>query len=138
MEIKNYKDLLKQAYKNMPESVFEKERFEIPKAMGHLQGNRTVISNFLKIVDVLGRESAHVMKFLLKELATPGEIRRGEFILGTKISASLFNIKIREYAEEYVLCRDCGKPDTKLITEGDVLFMKCQACGAKHYVKSRI
>ncbi|PIN69771.1 hypothetical protein COV93_04095 [Candidatus Woesearchaeota archaeon CG11_big_fil_rev_8_21_14_0_20_43_8] len=59
-------------------------------------------------------------------------------ILGTKITASLFNNKVRQYAEEYVLCSDCGKPDTKLIKEGDILYMKCQACGAKHYVKSRI
>jgi len=135
---KEYEKLLKQAYDNMPESVFEKERFEIPKAMGHLQGNKTVIANFLKIVTVLGRESAHVLKYLLKELATPGEVRRGELILGTKITASLFNNKVRQYAEEYVLCSDCGKPDTKLIKEGDILYMKCQACGAKHYVKSRI
>lgn len=134
----DYENMLDNAYKHMPESVFEKGRFEIPKALGHIEGKKTIISNFLKIVEALGREQDHVLKYTLKELATPGQLRRGILVLGTKISASLFNVKIREYAEEFVLCHDCGKPDTKLVPEGGMLFLKCNACGVKNHVKARI
>ncbi len=71
-----YKKLLEQARKELPKSVFEKERFEIPKVRGHIQGNRTVISNFLQIANSVGREPEHMLKFVLRELAAPGEIKK--------------------------------------------------------------
>lgn len=138
LNIRDYTALLDRAYAHMPESVNEKSRFEIPKAMGHIEGKKTVISNFLKIVETLGRDSHHLVKFMLKELATPGELRRGSLILGTKVSASTFNTKIREYADEFVLCHECGKPDTKLVMESGLHFLRCTACGAKSHVKSRV
>jgi translation initiation factor 2 subunit 2 len=133
-----YKKLLEKAIKQLPEKVVTKERFEIPKVVGHLQGNKTVISNFLHIADMLGRDTNHVLKFILKELATPGEIKNKEVIIGTKISASRINQKIQQYAEEFVICKECGKPDTKLIKEGDYSFIRCTACGARHPVRTKI
>ncbi|MBU2560923.1 MAG: translation initiation factor IF-2 subunit beta [Nanoarchaeota archaeon] len=132
----DYKDMLKKARKEMPESVFESERFEIPKVLGHIQGSRTVISNFFAIADVLGRNPEHLLKYILKELATPGTLTKSALILGAKVPASRVNEKVRKYASEYVLCPDCGKPDTKIIKEGELFFIRCQACGSKHQVKS--
>lgn len=121
--------------KQLPERVLAKERFEIPKVVGHIQGNKTVISNFSQIASTLMREPSHLLKFILKELATPGELQGNLLIIGTKVSASRINDKIKEYAESYVVCPDCGKPDTKIFREGNVMFLKCQACGAKQHIK---
>lgn len=131
----NYKEMLKKAREEMPESVFESERFEIPKVAGHIQGNRTIISNFHAVAGVLGRPVEHVLKYLLKELATPGKLTHSSLMLGAKVPASRINEKIRKYASEYVLCPDCGKPDTKIMKEGDITYLKCQACGSKRAVK---
>lgn len=134
-----YKELLGRVRKQLPKSVFEKERFEIPKSIGHVQGNRTVLNNFLQMASLLGREPEHMLKYVLKELATPGEIKKsGSVMFGTKVPASRINEKIRKYANEFVFCTECGKPDTKLEKEGNLVFMKCSACGAKHTVKARI
>lgn len=134
-----YEQLLKRARERLPESVFEKERFEIPKVRGHLEGNKTVVTNFLQIASTLRRPVDHLLKYVLKELATPGEIlRSGLLVLGTKLPASRMNDKIRQYAHEFVLCPDCGKPDTEIKREGDFSFLKCSACGSKHPVKSKI
>jgi translation initiation factor 2 subunit 2 len=134
-----YKELLKTARENLPEAVFEKERFEIPKVRGHIQGNRTVISNFIQIANALGREPEHMLKYVLKGLATPGEIKKsGSVMMGTKIPATKINQKVRQYANEFVFCPDCGKPDTKLEKERDLMFLKCTACGSRHPVKSKI
>ena len=131
--------MLGEVRKNLPEVVFLKERFEIPKVMGHMQGNRTIISNFLQIASTLRREVDHMLKYVLKELATPGEIKKsGALILGTKVPASKINEKIRQYANEFVLCLECGKPDTQLVKEGELTYMKCTACGAKNIVKAKI
>lgn len=133
-----YEELLKRARDQLPESVFEKERFEIPKVLGHIQGNKTVISNFHKIAESLGRPVDHLLKYLLKELATPGQLRPNALIVGTKISASRINEKIRQYANEFVLCSDCGKPDTNIVKEGGFAFLHCLACGTKKPVKAKI
>jgi len=134
-----YEGLLKRARERLPESVFEKERFEIPKVRGHIEGNKTVISNFVQIAGILRRPVEHLLKFILRELATPGEVKRsGLLVLGSKVAASRINEKIRQYAYTFVLCPDCGKPDTEIKKEGDFSFLKCTACGAKHPVKSKI
>lgn len=128
----SYKDLLKRARKNLPESVLKTERFVIPKIRGHIQGNKTVISNFFQISDLLGRDSNQFLKYLLKELATPGETKKQLVILGRKVSASRINEKIQEYANKYVICRECGKPDTKLKKQNRISLLKCNACGARY------
>lgn len=134
----DYDKLLKRARDQLPESVFEKERFEIPKALGHLEGNKTIISNFQKIAESLGRPVDHLLKYILRELATPGQLRQSALVIGTKVSASRINEKIRQYANDFVLCQDCGKPDTKLVKEGELSVLRCLACGAKKVVKSKI
>ena len=135
----DYEKMLGEVRKNLPESVFIKERFEIPKVMGHIQGNRTIISNFLQIATDLRREVDHFLKYVLKELATPGEIKKsGALILGTKVPASRINDKIRQYANEFVLCFECGKPDTQIVREEGINYMKCTACGARNVIKQRI
>ena len=131
--------MLEDVRKNLPEAVFIKERFDIPKSLGHMQGNRTIISNFLQIASYLRRDVEHLLKYVLKELATPGEIKKsGALILGTKVPASRINEKIRQYANEFVLCLECGKPDTQIIREGELTYMKCTACGAKNIIKGKI
>ena len=135
----NYKKLLEEARKELPEHVFSKERFEIPKVIGHVQGNRTIISNFMQIADSLRREPEHMLKVVLRELATPGEIKKsGSVIVGTKVPASRINEKIKQYANTYVFCYECGKPDTKVEKEGNLSFIKCTACGNRHIIKSKV
>ena len=130
--------MLKYVRKSLPEVVFIKERFEIPKVLGHIQGNRTIVSNFLQIASTLRRDVEHLLKYVLKELATPGEIKKsGALILGTKVPASRINEKIRQYANEFVLCFECGKPDTSIIKEEGLTYMKCTACGVKNIVKAK-
>ena len=130
--------MLERAHKNMPKAVLEKERFELPKVRGRLEGNKTVISNLPQIASTLRRPIDHLLKFLLKELATPGEMRRSNMVLGSKVSASRINQKIREYAEEFVFCQSCGKPDTDLKQEGGLNVMVCSVCGNRQVVKSKI
>jgi translation initiation factor 2 subunit 2 len=134
----DYNKLLERARKNLPESVLKSERFEYPKVIGHIQGNRTIISNFYQIADALHREPQHLLKYVLKELATPGELKTAALLIGTKVPASRINEKIAQYVREFVLCPECKRPDTKLSKEDKIMFMKCQACGARHAIKIRI
>ena len=134
--MKSYEDLLKKAEEELPEIVISGERFVIDKIKGHLEGNKTVLVNLSKIAKDLGRETNHLLKYLFRELATPGKVLRGRVILGTKVSANKINKKIKKYASEFVYCSECNKPDTELKEEKEVIYLKCQACGAKKPVKN--
>ncbi|NQU98388.1 translation initiation factor IF-2 subunit beta [Candidatus Woesearchaeota archaeon] len=134
----NYEQMLDKGKKELPEAVSEIERFNIPKVRGHVEGNKTIVSNFDEIAKALGRKTEHLLKYILKELATPGDMRKKAVIFGTKLSASKINEKISQYAETFVLCKECGKPDTKLTKETSVYFLKCQACGAKQSFYAKI
>jgi len=134
--MKAYEDLLTKAVEELPEQVKGGERFTIEKITGHIEGNKTVLVNLKKIAKDLERDENHLLKYLLRELATPGKIVRGRVILGTKVSALMINKKIKKYASEFVFCAECNKPDTTLSEEKGITYLKCQACGAKKPVKN--
>ncbi len=132
----DYKALLEKARKELPETVkVNVKRFEIPKVKGHIEGNKTIISNFHQIASYLHRKPEHLLKFLLRELATPGELTKNGAVLGRKIGADKINQKIEEYVKEFVVCPECKRPDTKLVKEDRFTFMHCLACGARHPVR---
>src|SRR3989338_4254718 len=134
--MEDYSALLKKAEEELPEQIHGKERFTIEKIMGHLEGNKTVLVNLKKIAHDLQRDESHLLKYLLRELATPGKMARDRVILGTKVAASAINKKIKKYASEFVYCSECSKQDTKLVEEKGITYLRCQAGGAKKPVKS--
>lgn len=131
-----YETLLDEAYKKIKAVNISGERFEIPKIEGHIEGKKTILTNFFQIASYLRRSPEHFQKFMLKELAASGQKEGDRLVLNIKVSSSKINQKIEQYAKEYVLCKECKKPDTELIKEPDsrVTFIHCLACGAKHPV----
>ncbi len=134
----DYEKLVERAQERLPKKTQTKERFEVPKVTGHIEGNKTIITNFNQIATTLRRDPKHLLKYLLRELATPGNIDGQRLVLGRKMSSALINEKINKYANEFVICKECGKPDTQIIKEGPVFMLKCTACGAKHPIKSKV
>jgi len=132
-----YDKLLDNAYKNI-KKIETTERFEIPKARTQIQGNKTMIQNFLQICSAIRRDCQHLAKYLCKELATPVAVEKERAILNRRVSAMHIDGKIEAYVKEFVTCPECGKPDTELIKERGFLFIHCLACGAKHTVRVRI
>ena len=135
--MEDYEQLLTKAEEELPERTGGSERFTLEKVKGHLEGNKTVLVNLKKIAKDLGRDANHLLKYLLRELATPGKFERERTILGSKVAAAIINKKIKKYASEFVYCAECGKPDTTLNEEkGGITYLKCLACGAKKPVKN--
>ena len=133
-----YEKLLDEAYEKVKPISSNGERFEIPKAEGMIEGNKTIITNFKQICDHLRRKCEHLAKFLQRELASPGTIEGERLILIKKVPSSRINEKIKEYVNEFVICRECKKPDTELIKQDEFMFLHCLACGAKHSVRAKI
>lgn len=138
MEDFNYEKMLSSAQSEIPDKIKSGERFEIPKVLGRFQGNKTVITNLQEIAEVLGRDMNHMIKYLTKSLAAAIEIQGNLVMFGRKIKSDLINEKIGAYAKTYVICKECTRPDTQLIREDRILFLKCQACGAKQPIAERL
>ncbi len=127
-----YEELLNKAYEKIKPISSEKERFEIPEAEIRIEGYKTIISNFLQICNFIRRNPEHFKKFLEKGLATGSKIQGNRLILQRKVLIKEVNIRIKEYLERFVICRECKKPDTELTKEHHFNFLHCLACGAKH------
>jgi translation initiation factor 2 subunit 2 len=135
MDKTEYIQLLKKARASLPEQVFEKSRFEIPKIDSFAEGNRTIITNWRDIAKQIRRDE-HFAKLLAKELATSYTEEGGRLVFAGKFPKDSLTKQLAEYVKVYVICRECKKPDTKLVKDGRMLIMVCEACGARHSVKS--
>lgn len=131
IEFTNYEKMLKSAMEKLPKKNAEKKRFEMPRVVSFIQGNKTIIKNFSEILSVLRRNKRHLSKFLFKQLATPGSVEGDMLVLQRKVQNSLLQKKFGDYIKEYVLCKVCGEPDTIVMKDDRITFMKCEACGAR-------
>jgi len=130
MKFHNYEWMLDRAYKLMPPIVFEKKRFEIPKAQTVIEGNKTILKNAKEIADKLNRDLKHILKFIGKDMGAAWRIDGNRAIFVGKFSSFTINQKIERYVKYYVLCPVCKKPDTKLVKIDRITVLKCMACGA--------
>lgn len=125
----NYENLLEEAFSKVTKSCQECERTEIKKPEIHLEGNKTIISNFAQISSCLRRDASHLAKFLFKELASSGEISGDRLILSRKVQHNNILEKIQLFANKFVICPKCKKPDTEIVEENEQKYMRCLACG---------
>lgn len=132
----NYEELLKRAMEKLPKRVENKERFQMPEIIIEISGPKTIIKNFGEIISVLRRDGNHLAKYLGRELATADIIQGSSLIFQGRLSREILQKKINDYVKEFVYCKECGEPDTKLVKEERIVFVKCEACGAKHPARS--
>ena len=72
--METYEEMLNDAYKKIKAPEGNGERFEIPKAQGLFEGKKTIVTNFLHMASYIRRNPEHFEKFLLKQLASSGQI----------------------------------------------------------------
>ena len=136
--METYEELLQQAYEKVKVVQKGGERFEVPAVSGQVSGKCTIITNIAPIAQYLRRPLDHLAKFLQKELATSGKVENERLILNAKINSGKVNEKIQAYTKEFVLCNECKKPDTNIISEKGIKFKHCEACGAKSPVRASL
>lgn len=129
--MKTYEQMLKEAEKKISRDTSKEKRLGIPSANVIIQGNKTFITNFIEITNSIRRDPKHLAKFLFRELAKAGHIDNNRLALQGKVMRSLVQSKIDAYTKEFVYCKECDRPDTNILKEGRLSFLKCEACGAK-------
>ncbi|RLG58112.1 MAG: translation initiation factor IF-2 subunit beta [Candidatus Hydrothermarchaeota archaeon] len=127
-----YEKLLEKAYNELPETLKTHERFVIPQIISHIQGKITIVQNLGEIAKLINRNPDMLAKYLIKELGTAGSHDSQHLILKGQFRNYQIQQKFEDFLREYVLCPECGRPDTKIIQEKRVHILKCEACGSWH------
>lgn len=128
---------LDRALSRLPEKSISDKRFSIPEVRVLPEGKTTVLENFGVIADTINRDPDHFFKFLVRELGTAGKRDGARLIFQGKFTPKQISDQVDAYVEEYVMCSECGRPDTVLMKSDRVLMLKCDACGAMRPVKKR-
>lgn len=132
-----YDDHLDRALEQTPEIEGSGDRFDVPDPEVRQEGNVTVYENFQSTLDRLDRDDEHVLKFLQDELGTSAHIdESGRARLTGEFGQGRISDAIDEYTEEFVLCSECGLPDTRLEREQGAVLLRCEACGARSATSS--
>ncbi len=137
MPADDYLDLLTRAKQKLPETIEKHERFSVPEPDVFQEGKATTVKNFGDIVDALRREPTHLLQYLQRELGAPGYVDSRRAIFKAKLTTTQIAERIQSYTETFVLCSECGRPDTHIVKEGRVLILECEACGAHRPVNVR-
>jgi len=133
----SYEDLLKKAYSSITDVSGTSERFVVPEAKAYIEGKTTILENFAEIADKVRRDKDHMMKYLLGELGTSGKIDGNRAIFNGKFEIPLIKAILKNYVDDYVICSECGRPDTRLVKDDRILLLRCDACGGHRPVRKR-
>jgi translation initiation factor 2 subunit 2 len=132
----DYESLLERAHETMPEDTeSSKERWSLPEPDVMYEGRTTVWKNFQETVDAVRRAPEHLMGHILRVFGSAGSREGRRVIFKSVVPEQKLKDKIKEYANTFVICSECGKPDTHLIKESRTQVVECMACGAKRPVK---
>jgi translation initiation factor 2 subunit 2 len=134
--MKSYNELLERAKSKLPKEKGSGERFGIPAVRSSVIGMRTAIINFKEIAEALNRDPRHLMKFLTNEMATAGNLEETRAVFQGKFPHDTLSRLVTIYAENFVTCPVCKRPDTKVVKERRLFFLVCEACGAKSSIKA--
>lgn len=138
-----YDELLNRVFniikeKNPDMITGEKKKFVMkPPQVARVGTKKTSFSNFADICKLLRRQEKHLLNFLLAELGTSGslDIQKQLTIKGRFQQKQIENV-LRRYIKEYVTCHTCRSPDTNMVKEERLFFLKCENCGATCSVAS--
>lgn len=109
-------------------------RYKMPFVEVKIEGKgiKTVISNIVDIGKALDRPPSYLCKYLGVELGvqTQMKIKDNKYILSGKFEKNHIQDLLDGFIKMFVLCHDCGNPETKLrITSKKLIESKCIACG---------
>jgi translation initiation factor 2 subunit 2 len=131
LSISSYEAMLDRVYSSVNVKPERHTRYEIPKLISYNEGGKTIITNFKQACEKLNRKPEELAKFLYKELGAGGNIDNERLILTGRFENEQINTELNLYYKRYVICPVCGTPDTTLIKQKKIVYMKCLACGAE-------
>jgi len=111
-------------------------RYKMPLVFGKVEGRgngiKTVIPNISEVSLSLHREAGEVNKFFGCELGaqTSFSMKDDRAVVNGSHTDGALQSMVHKYVESFVLCPQCGLPETHYKIKSGCIFHKCAACGA--------
>jgi translation initiation factor 2 subunit 2 len=98
---------------------------------------KTLWANFPEMCRTMHRLPDHVYSYVFAELGTTGSVDgTGRLVIKGRFQPKQIEKVVRHYIAEYVSCRTCRSPDTRLVKENRLQFIHCQTCGSRRTVST--
>lgn len=110
---------------------YKMQRIQV-KVEGKGNGIKTVVVNLSNVALSLARPGSHVIKWFGLDLGAQTNIDPPDdrWIINGSHDAAVLQKSLYIFIEKFVLCDDCGNPETELVIKDDVIRKDCKACGA--------
>lgn len=96
---------------------------------------KTLWSNFPEMCKAMHRLPDHVYSYVFAELGTTGSVDgTGRLVIKGRFQPKQIEKVVRHYIAEYVSCRTCRSPDTRLVKENRLQFIACEKCNSRRTV----
>jgi translation initiation factor 2 subunit 2 len=132
-----YEEQLDRALDAVPELGADEDRLSVPDPSVQQDGAFTRLVNLPAIADALSRDPEHIHRTIQRDLGTNGQWDGSQARYNGQFTAADFDGAIAGYVAEYVACSECGRPDTRLVTEDRNLMLRCTACGAFRPIRKK-
>jgi len=123
---------------NIPRSIVDQYyRYKMPELEAKVEsrgnGIKTVIVNIADIAKALARPATYPVRYIGYTLGALVDINEttNRYIVNGKHSEEDLSTLLDGFIDKYVLCKQCGNPETILSVSKDQSFLrlKCKACG---------
>jgi len=111
-------------------------RYKMPVVYGKVEGRgngiKTVIPNIAEVALSLHRSPAEVCKFFGTEIGAQTSYNEKDdraVVNGQHTDPQLQDM-MHKYIEKYVICPNCGLPETEYKIRNGCIYHRCAACGA--------
>jgi len=115
-------------------------RYKMPLVYGKVEGRgngiKTVIPNISELGFSLHRDAGEVNKFFGCELGaqTTFNVKDDRAVVNGSHTDAALQGMVHKYVESFVLCPQCGLPETKYKIRSGCIYHNCAACGAVEMV----
>ena len=116
-------------------------RYKMPRIIGKVEGRgngiKTAIPNMAQLAQSLDRDPGEVTKFFGCELGaqTTWNAETERAIVNGAHTTQDLQQNVFKYIELFILCQQCGNPETEYKIKNEIISQKCAACGHKDVVK---
>ncbi|KIS70018.1 putative translation initiation factor eIF2 beta subunit (isoform B) [Mycosarcoma maydis] len=137
-----YQELLGRVFKTLraqnPALSGDKKKFTmVPPQVARDGSKKTVFANVVDICKRMHRQPEHVIQFLFAELGTIGSVDGSQrLVIRGRFQPKQIENVLRRYITEYVICKTCKRPETKLTKENRIFFVTCEKCGSQRSVSA--
>ncbi|EST08564.1 Translation initiation factor IF2/IF5 [Kalmanozyma brasiliensis GHG001] len=137
-----YQELLGRVFKTLraqnPALSGDKKKFTmVPPQVARDGSKKTVFANVVDICKRMHRQPEHVIQFLFAELGTIGSVDGSQrLVIRGRFQPKQIENVLRRYITEYVICKTCKRPETKLSKENRIYFVTCEKCGSQRSVSA--